>query len=117
LLPRSFFDTGPLPGHPWVAMPPPYNEHPVRDIGALNLGLAAVLSAAAVRMERRLARIALVAYPVFTVPHLVFHSTHLEHFAVGEAVGQTVALAVAVVLPVTLLFLTARRGAPGGETA
>jgi hypothetical protein len=42
-LPRSFYDDFPAPGHPWVALLPPYNEHLLRDFGALNLAMVMVL--------------------------------------------------------------------------
>lgn len=100
LLPRSFFAI------PWVALLPPYNDHLMRDVGALNLSTAVVLAAAAVTMERRLVRVALLAYLVFSVPHFVFHATHLQHFPLADAVGQTAALGSAVVIPVALLLLT-----------
>lgn len=109
-LPRSFFDGAPLPGNPWVALLPPYNEHLMRDVGALNLGLAVVIGVAAVTAERRLARIALVAYLVWAVPHFVFHATHLHHYTLGDAVGQTITLGIAALLPAALLLTT--RGAP-----
>jgi hypothetical protein len=106
LQPRSFYEHAPLPGHPWVALLPPYNEHLMRDVGALNLGLGAVLAAAAITMDRRLARVSLLAYLIFAVPHLVFHTTHLQHFPTGDATAQTTVLAAAVLLPLALLLST-----------
>jgi hypothetical protein len=60
-------------------------------------------------MERRMVRIALVAYILFAIPHLIFHVTHLEHFTTAAAVGQTMVLTVALLLPVALLILTRQR--------
>lgn len=82
----------------------------MRDYGAMNLAFALVVVAAATTMERRMVRVALGAYLLFVVPHLVFHVTHLENFTTAAAVGQTAALAVAAVLPVALLILTKRPG-------
>jgi hypothetical protein len=48
LAPASFYARFPVSGHAWVAQLPPYNEHLVRDFGALNLALAVPLAAAAV---------------------------------------------------------------------
>ena len=50
--PRSFFDHYPGLGRAWVAVDGPYNEHLVRDVGGLNLGLAAVLIIALVTLSR-----------------------------------------------------------------
>jgi hypothetical protein len=60
-------------------------------------------------MERRMVRIALGAYLLFAIPHLIFHLTHLEHFTMAAAVWQTIVLTVAVLLPAGLLILTAWR--------
>src|SRR3954471_13364403 len=37
--PRAFYDKFPGLGQVWVAVDGPYNEHLVRDFGALNLAL------------------------------------------------------------------------------
>lgn len=108
LLPRSFYDNGPTPGSAWVALVPPYSEHLMRDVGALNLGLAVVLTVAAATLNPLMTRTALVAYLVFSIPHLIFHALHLEHFTRSEAVAQTVALAIGVALPLGLLAAAAR---------
>ncbi len=50
--PRSFYTDFPLPGHPWVANLPSYNEHVLRDFGGLNLALAVVFGVAAVTLHR-----------------------------------------------------------------
>lgn len=104
LAPRAFYDCV-----PWVDLIPPFSEHLMRDYGAMNLSLALVFVVAAVTMERRMVRIALGAYLLFAIPHLIFHLTHLEHFTAGAAVWQTILLTVAVLLPVGLLILTAWR--------
>jgi hypothetical protein len=60
LWPRSFYDDFPWPGHPWVALLGAYNEHLVRDFGAMNLAMAVVFGVAAVTLDRRLASTALL---------------------------------------------------------
>ena len=88
--PQAFYDGFPLPGRRWVALLPPYNEHLVRDVGGLNLALAFVLGAAAVTVDRRMVRVALLALAVFAVPHTAFHAGHLSGFPPADAVAQTV---------------------------
>nr|WP_042183925.1 hypothetical protein [Kibdelosporangium sp. MJ126-NF4] len=110
LFPRWFYDNAPTPDHPWVAMLPPYNEHLMRDVGAATLAYTLVLAVAAISMERRMVRTALAANLMFTVPHFVFHATHLEHVPQADAIAQTVVLAVGVVIPVVLLILSVRLG-------
>ncbi|NKE61827.1 hypothetical protein FXN61_35735 [Lentzea sp. PSKA42] len=106
LAPQSFYDDFPLPSNPWVAYFPPFNEHLLRDFGALNLALCAVLVFAAVTMERRLTQAVLVGYVVFAVPHLVFHLNHLSHMPFADQVGNVVSLVAAVLIPLALLPLT-----------
>jgi len=104
LAPRVFYDYV-----PWVDLIPPYSEHLMRDYGAMNLALALVFVVTAITMERRMVQIALGAYLLFAIPHLIFHLTHLEHFTMAAAVWQTIVLTVAVLLPFGLLILTAWR--------
>lgn len=88
LAPRHFFLAFPSAGHAWVALLPPYNEHLVRDVGALSLALAVVLAAGTVTADRRLVRVAAVAFAVYTVPHTLFHGGHLGGFTPGDAAAQ-----------------------------
>lgn len=104
--PRSFFDGFPAAGHAWVALLPPYNEHLVRDVGALSLATAALLVAATAWPEDRLVRVALVAFLVQAVPHAVFHGTHLEGFGTVDAVAQTGGFVLPIVVAVGLLAAT-----------
>jgi hypothetical protein len=101
LAPRAFYDYV-----PWVDLVPPFSEHLMRDYGAMNLSLALVFVVAAITMERRMVRIALGAYLLFAIPHLIFHVTHLENFTTAAAVWQTLLLTVAALLPLGLLILT-----------
>jgi hypothetical protein len=111
LSPRAFYDYV-----PWVDLIPPFSEHLMRDYGAMNLSLALVFVVSSVTTERRMVRIALAAYLLFAIPHLIFHLTHLEHFATGAAVRQTILLTLAVLLPVGLLILTLWRPRPSTTT-
>ncbi|MCP3804016.1 hypothetical protein NLX83_32575 [Allokutzneria sp. A3M-2-11 16] len=98
-LPRVFYEHG-----PWVSMLPPYNEHLMRDVGALTLAYVFVLVVAAVTMERRIVCTALAANLVFTLPHFVFHAFHLEGYTFGAALWQTVLLGLGVLIPLALLY-------------
>jgi hypothetical protein len=106
LLPRAFYDGFPLPGAGWVSNLGPYNEHLIRDYGALNLGLSVMLVAAALVLERRLLWVALTSWLVFEVPHFVFHLGQTHHFSAGSNLAQLGGLAFLIVLPLVLLFVT-----------
>lgn len=106
--PKFFYDDFPTSATPWVSLLPPYNEHLMRDVGALTLAYVLVLATAAIWPEPKLVRVALAANLVFTVPHFVFHATHLDHYPTGSAIGQTVALGLGVLIPAALLLVGMR---------
>jgi hypothetical protein len=98
LFPASFYADVPT-----IDAAPPFSEHPFRDFGAATLGLAVVLTAAAMSMERRSVVVALLAYLAFSVPHLVFHVEHLHAVTGPAATLLPVLLAGSVVLPLAML--------------
>jgi hypothetical protein len=112
VLPRSFYDDFPAAGRGWVSALGPYNEHLVRDVGALNLALGTVLALAAILLERRLVRAALAAWLVYALPHFVFHATELEALPFLDNLANVITLGLAVLLPLVLLA-----AARGGGTA
>jgi hypothetical protein len=107
LAPRFFYDNV-----PWVDLAPPFAEHLMRDYGAMNLALGLVTAVAAITMSTVMVRTALVAYLLFAVPHLLFHLTHQQHHTTSQAVGETTAFTIAVLLPLALLALSWRAGSP-----
>ncbi len=103
-LPRLFYEDLPLPGRGWVSALGPYNEHLVRDVGALYLALAVPLAGAAIFLERRLVQVALVTWLVSAVPHFVYHMTMLHHFPLlVDKAEQVVGYGFVVLLPLILL--------------
>lgn len=104
LAPRSFYDSFPGAGRSWVSIDGPFNEHLVRDVGALNLALLVLLAAAAVRLTRELVVVAAAAAIVWGAPHLVYHVFNTEGLAVGDLLASLGGLAVYVVLPATVLW-------------
>jgi hypothetical protein len=110
--PQSFFDNGPVPGLPWVRLFPPYNEHLVRDFGGLNMAMAVVFAVAAVKLTPVLVRTATGGFFLFSVPHTVYHTIHLEHFSPADAVVQTTGLIVVTLLLVAV-FAAAGSGYMG----
>ena len=71
--PRSFYDSFPGLGRAWVSVDGPFNEHLVRDVGALNLALTVLFVAAWVWLDRRLVSVAGGAALVWGVPHAIYH--------------------------------------------
>jgi hypothetical protein len=93
---------------PTVDLTPPFSEHLMRDFGGATLGLALVLAAAGVWLERRLAVVALLAYLAFSLPHLVFHVGHLDGASDLEATVLVALLVASVVVPAGLLVVALR---------
>ncbi|GAA4676931.1 hypothetical protein GCM10023215_06730 [Pseudonocardia yuanmonensis] len=107
--PAGFYAGFPAPGHPWVSLLPPYNEHLVRDVGALSLALTVALVGAALRPERRLTVVVLLAFLTATVPHAVFHTLHLHGFPAIDAMAQTIGFALQLGVGAALLVGVSRR--------
>jgi len=93
--PRSFYEDFPGGGRAWVAVDGPYNEHLVRDVGGLNLGLAFVAALALVTGSVLVARAAGGAALIYGVPHLVYHAARLDLYDATDAVANVVALTIA----------------------
>lgn len=85
-----------------------FDEHLIRDFGALNLALAATLIGAAVIGTTAVARLAALAALLFAVPHFVYHLGHVGHFATVDQVMILSTLALGVVIPLVVLFVPER---------
>ena len=110
--PRSFSDDFPGGGRTWVSADGPYNEHLVRDVGALNLALAVVTVVALIAFTRVVALAAALGWIVYQAPHLVYHLRHLDLYDTSDKVANVTSLVLALVLPIVVL-LGARRLQPG----
>jgi hypothetical protein len=78
IAPRSWYDSFPGFGRVWVSTDGPYNEHLVRDVGALGIGLTILLLAAAWLMKRELVLTAGIAMTVAAIPHTLYHLRHSD---------------------------------------
>lgn len=116
LAPASFYADFPGIGRAWVALDGPYNEHLVRDFGALQLALAVLSGFAAARPVPVLRRAAGAAWLVWAVPHLAYHATHLSPYTTLDAalnvavLSAQVAAALWVLLPAADRSFSARVG-------
>lgn len=112
LLPEGFYRD-----FPTVSLAPPYNEHLMRDFGAANVALGIIVLVVAVWFEKKYVVLVLLAYLAFSVPHALFHITHLHDASPAEVAFQIVSLGSAVVLPLIVLALVPRafRAVPAAE--
>jgi hypothetical protein len=108
-LPRSFYDSFPGFNRAWVAGDGPFNEHLVRDVGALYLALAVAGVLALTWRERRATLLVGAAWVAFSVPHLGYHLHHLDRLDTVDVVGNVVALGGTLVLAALLLVSVARK--------
>lgn len=110
LAPRWFYDSFPLPGHHWIAGLGPYNEHLIRDVGALYLGLLVISVWAAARPRAETTAMVGTGWLAFSVPHFSYHLFHLGMFDTADRIGNVVALGGTVLLAALLLVPTSRDG-------
>jgi hypothetical protein len=105
LAPASWWVSFPGAGRHWLPMLGPYNEHLARDVGALYLALAVLTAGAALRAsDTFLTRLTATALLVFSVPHFLYHVTHLSHFEPIDQLGNILSLGLFVIVPALLLF-------------
>ena len=102
--PRHYFEHFPGAGRTWVALDGPYNEHLMRDYGALNLALGVLAVCALVFMTRELIIATALAEIVYAVPHVIYHLAHRERLGdSSDQVGAIGGLAFGIVIGFVLL--------------
>jgi hypothetical protein len=104
--PHSFYADFPGLRQFWVSFDGPYNEHLIRDVGGLNLGLAVLTATAAIHGRATLAPLAAACWLIFSVPHFAYHVTHLGPFGAIDATAQVVSLALQVAAPLWVVLTT-----------
>lgn len=108
LAPRSFYDGFPGFGSVWIAIDGPYNEHLIRDVGALNLALTVLLLGAAWTMSRDVVIIAAAASVVWGAPHLVYHVFNTDGLDTRDTVLSLSGLAAFLILSIWILITQMR---------
>jgi hypothetical protein len=113
--PRSFYHGYPGAGHHWVAALGPYNEHLVRDFAGCELGLAVMLTAAAVWFERRLVVAAATAFLAAELPHFAYHLTTTNHLSGGDNAATLTGFVVELALVSAAALRAVQHRPPGGS--
>lgn len=94
--PQSFFEDFPL-GRSWISHHgDQYNEHLVRDVGALILAFIIVTGWTV--CKQRPGRSIAVAWLAQGVLHLVYHSGHLDGYGSADKIGLVGSLVTVPVL-------------------
>ncbi|MDN4613124.1 hypothetical protein P5G50_01555 [Leifsonia sp. F6_8S_P_1B] len=101
--PDAFYRSFPGFGLHWIDVDGPFNEHLIRDVGALYLGLGAASLAAALSRSAQPGRVVGLAWAVFGVLHFGYHASHPEGSA-GDIAGALVSLGLSALLGLALLL-------------
>lgn len=105
LAPHSFYKDFGLGGDGWVAVLGAYDEHLVRDVGSLFIGLGVLLIVAAVRGQRSLSAVATAVWLIFAIPHTIYHLFNLGPYSTGDAIANVITLGWTVVGGLIVLAL------------
>ncbi|MGZ8761779.1 MAG: hypothetical protein ACXW2Y_00470 [Acidimicrobiia bacterium] len=109
--PRQFYDDFPGAGRTWVAVDGPYNEHLVRDVGALSLALLVVTVFAFVTLSVPLLRATAAAFLANGLLHVGYHLRHLDLYGTADQVATIGGLILVPVVALVLLGATMRPSA------
>lgn len=101
--PRSFYDSFPGLHRIWVGVDGPYNEHLIRDVGAMYLALAVGGVVVLILRGYRESLVLAAAWTAFSVPHLYYHLHHLGLYDTADQIGNVVALGGTLLISVALL--------------
>ena len=110
--PGSFYDSFPGLGRVWISVDGPYNEHLIRDVGALYLALAAASVAATFSRGPDAGRVVGVAWAVFGIPHFIYHATQFAGMPLIDVIGNIVSLGGSLLLGIVLMLPGPRHAAP-----
>ncbi len=105
LAPKSFYDNFPGLGRQWIANDGVYNEHLVRDVGALNLALIVLFVGAAWSLSRPLVFTACASSLAWGVPHFIYHALNTDGLAGSDVLGILSGLSAFVTLPIVVGYI------------
>ena len=105
--PENWYATFPGFGHHWLPVLGPYNEHLVKDVGAMYLGLLALSLAALGRAtDTYLTRTTGAAWTVFNTLHLTYHLQHLGMYQPTDQALNAITLSTVTIASALLLLPT-----------
>jgi hypothetical protein len=113
--PETFYSSFPGFGLHWIDVDGAYDEHLIRDVGSLYIGLSAASIVAVLHRSALPGRIVGLGWAVFGVLHFGYHVLHPEGSA-SDVVLALVSLGVSAALGIVLL-LPSRRRAPAPSAA
>jgi len=107
--PLNWYTTFPGMGMTWLPVLGPYNEHLVKDVGGMFLGLAALSALALYYLgNRAVVVITGISWSIFNALHLIYHLGMLHMYGTRDAVLNVISLGA--ILLASLLLLVPIRG-------
>ena len=103
--PRGFYDTFPGGGMHWIDVNGPYNEHFIRDFGALNAAVAVLVVFALWKPSKALLQATGLALAVYALPHAIFHVQNIDVYESDEKLIAVVPLMLQFVGGVLIAWL------------
>ncbi len=115
--PLNWYNTFPGMGLRWLPVLGPYNEHFVKDVGAMYLALAALSVMAFIHVTNQpLMRATAISVSIFNILHLIYHVTMLHMYGPLDAALNMAALALVVVCSLALA-IPVKQDTPAGIQA
>jgi tryptophan-rich sensory protein len=106
--PRHWYDNFPGFGMTWLPQLGPFNEHFVKDVGAMFLALAALSAVTFVLVANQtLVRVTAVTWLVFNTLHCIYHLSMLQMYNTRDATLNGILLPL-LVLAAAALFSPVR---------
>ncbi|HEX7825428.1 MAG TPA: hypothetical protein VF477_11035 [Mycobacterium sp.] len=115
--PRNWYDTFPGMGLSWLPQLGPYNEHFVKDVGAmfLGLGLLSVLTLIHIA-NTTIVKVTAGTWTLFSLLHFIYHMQMLGMYSPRDQVLNVIVLTV-ILLASALLFIPVRQPAKVTQSA
>jgi hypothetical protein len=96
--PRNFYEKFPGGGFHWIDINGPYNEHFLRDFGALNAALCVVIVFALWKPTTSLLQAIGLGLAIYALPHAIYHLSHLDVYKSSEKFIATAPLVLQIIM-------------------
>ena len=107
--PRGFYDNFPGGSYHWIDINGPYNEHFLRDFGALNAALVVIIVFALWKPGVALLQATGLAIAIYGLPHAIYHLSHLDVYKSSEKFVATAPLVLQVFIGAAVAYLATER--------
>jgi hypothetical protein len=104
LAPRHWYDNFPGMGFSWLPQLGPYNEHFIKDAGAMFLALTVLSVLTIVYVTTTMLKITAATWVTFNALHFVYHMTMLQVYSARDAVLNVIVLSTVLVCSVGLFI-------------